>query len=94
MQLKAPWSRIVSINSRQERERVEVYMWRESDQPGGLAVLVSEPRELTVVNIIGRIDLAQLAELRGVLGIPDVLGTIPGAGAGVGTPPGDDAKKP
>lgn len=47
VQLKAPWSRIVSINSRQDRERVEVYMWRENDQPGGLAVLVSEPNRST-----------------------------------------------
>jgi len=83
-QLKAPWTRIVNIDSQQDRERVEVYVWRENDQPGGLAVLVAEPKELTVVNIVGRIDLSQLSGLSGVLGIPQAIGGV--------APPG--VKKP
>jgi hypothetical protein len=79
-QLKTPWSRIVNINSRQDRERTEIYLWRDSDQPGGLAIVIAEPKELTIVNIIGRIDLAQLAGLKGVLGIPQILGAVPGVG--------------
>ena len=77
-QLKAPWSRIVNINSRDDRSRTEIYMWRENDQPGGLAIVVAEPKELTIVNIVGKIDLAQLAGLKGILGIPPVPGLIPG----------------
>jgi hypothetical protein len=33
------------------------------DQVGGLLVLVAEPKELTVVNIVGSIALDQLKEL-------------------------------
>jgi hypothetical protein len=79
-QLKTPWSRIVNIQSQREREQVEVYVWREGDQPGGLAVLVVEPRELTVVNLIGRIDLSLLAALQGHFGVPRELGLDKPAG--------------
>ena len=37
-----------------------------------LAILVAEPRELTVVNIVGPIDLTRLAAMRGQFGIPNV----------------------
>jgi hypothetical protein len=45
----------------------------------GLAVLSAEPKELTVVNIVGPVDLEKLAKLEGNLGIPD-LGIQPGKG--------------
>jgi hypothetical protein len=38
----------------------------------GVAILYSQPRELTVVNIIGPIDLEQLAALSGHFGVPKV----------------------
>jgi hypothetical protein len=58
------------VNVRREGESVEVYVYREGETSGGLAVVVAEPRELTVVNIVGPIDLAQLGALGGQLGIP------------------------
>lgn len=54
-QLKAPWSRIAGVQRRKDRELVEVYLWREGDRTGGLAVVVAEPEELTIVNIVGRL---------------------------------------
>jgi hypothetical protein len=70
-QLKAPgWSRIVNVNSKRDRELVEIYMWREGERSGGLAIVVAEPRELTVVNIVGPIDLNKLGALQGLMGIP------------------------
>ena len=73
-QLTGNWTRLVSTASKKEegRESVDIYSWREGDRMGGLAILVAEPRELTVVNIVGPIDLARLAALRGQLGIPNV----------------------
>jgi len=35
-------------------------------------VLAAEDKELTVVNIVGNIDLEKLARLEGHLGIPDL----------------------
>ena len=73
VQLKAPgWSRIVSI--REEGELTEVYTWSDGKNPGGLAIIVAEREELTVVNLVGRINIAQLAALGGQLGIPRLPG--------------------
>lgn len=70
-QLAAPgWSRLVTVDSKRDRELVEIYSWREGNEAGGLAILVSEPKELTVVNIVGPMDLARLAALQGQFGIP------------------------
>jgi hypothetical protein len=69
-QLKAPWSRIVGVQSKRARETVEVYVWREGDQSGGLAVVIAQPKALTVVNVVGSINLAKLSALQGQFGIP------------------------
>jgi hypothetical protein len=39
---------------------------------GGLAVLHTDDKELTVVNIVGPVDLDKLAKLEGQLGVPDL----------------------
>jgi hypothetical protein len=70
-QFAAPgWARMVVVNSKEERETVDIYAWRQGDRAGGIGILVAEPRELTVVNIVGDIDLARLAALQGQFGIP------------------------
>jgi len=72
-QLKAPgWSRIVDVKSKRDRETVAIYMWREGDQSGGLAIVAAEPKELTIVNIVGPVDLAKLGALQGRFGIPQL----------------------
>ena len=61
-QLAGPgWSRVVGI--REKRELTEIYFWKERDTNGGLVVISAEPNELTVVNIVGRVDLASLGAL-------------------------------
>jgi hypothetical protein len=71
MQLGAPtWSRMVGVKSRREGENVDVYMTLEGSQLGGIAVIATEPKQLTVVNIVGSIDLEKLVKLSGKFGIP------------------------
>jgi hypothetical protein len=53
-QLTAPWSRMVSV--REKYESVDVYMWPQNNQAGGMAVIVADRRELVVVNIVGTIN--------------------------------------
>ena len=55
------WSRVVGV--REKRELTEIYFWRDRDTTGGLAVITAQPNELTVVNIVGRVDLASLGAL-------------------------------
>jgi hypothetical protein len=72
-QLHTPaWSRIVGVRSRKSGENSEVYLKTENGKIGGLAILVTEPKELTIVSIEGSIDPDQLSELGGHFGIPKV----------------------
>jgi len=66
------WSKIVAVKSRKDGDNVEVYLNMAGDQITGLAVLSVEPKELTVVNIVGPIDLDKLAKLEGQFGVPDL----------------------
>jgi hypothetical protein len=66
------WSRLVAAKSAAEGTDVAVYLWRNGDKPGGLAVLSAGPREVTLVNIVGTIDLEQLRSLQGKFGVPDL----------------------
>lgn len=70
-QLKAPeWNRIVGVKSTADKENAEVWVRKESGKVTGIAILTTEERELTVVNIVGNISLDSLADLGGQFGIP------------------------
>ena len=72
-QLRAPgWSSLVTVHKRDGRENVDVYVCLEDDKVKGLAVIASEPREFTIVNIVGSIDLARVSQLGGEFGIPQL----------------------
>jgi hypothetical protein len=70
-QLSAPgWQRLVETRSRKQNAAVDVYISMERDAPNGLAIIATEPRELTIVNIVGFVDLQKLHQLEGRFGIP------------------------
>lgn len=77
------WSRLLAAKSSAEGSDTAIYLWRNGDKPGGLAVLSASPREVTLVNIIGTIDLEQLRSLQGKFGVPDLKmdGATPKAAA-------------
>jgi hypothetical protein len=65
------WSKIVNVNSKKEGS-VEVYLMQTGNQISGLALLASGAKEITVVNIIGPVDLEKLSQLEGQFGIPEL----------------------
>ena len=73
-QLKGPeWSALVQVHKRDAQEDVDVYVCVEnSGKTCGLAVIATEPREFTVVSIVGSIDIDRLADLEGQFHIPKV----------------------
>jgi hypothetical protein len=72
-QLSAPgWNQIVGARSKKENTDVDVYVLIEGDKAAGLSIIASQPREFTIVNIVGSIDLEQLHELEGQLGVPEL----------------------
>jgi hypothetical protein len=71
-QVRGPnWTRLVNVTSKKQGN-LEVYLLMNGEQVAGLAVLSSEERELTVVNIVGPIDLEKLAKLEGQFGVPEL----------------------
>jgi hypothetical protein len=72
-QLRGPgWSRMVGVISKKGGGNCEIYMKLEGDRAGGIVILAAEPKELTVVNIVGNIDLNELSELGGHFGVPQI----------------------
>ena len=65
------WSRVVGV--RQKQEMTEIYFFRDGDVSGGLVVIAAQARQLTVVNIVGRVDLASLSA------IAPMIPKLPGA---------------
>lgn len=64
------WSKIIGITSKKDGDNVEVYLLNIGDQISGLAVVSAEPKEFTVVNVVGPIDLEKLSKLEGSFGVP------------------------
>lgn len=72
-QLMVPaWSRVAGVRSTREGEDVDVFLKMENDTITGLVVIAAQAMQLTVVNIVGPIDLDQLSSLGGQFGIPRV----------------------
>jgi hypothetical protein len=70
-QLSAPgWNRLMETRSRKTRADVDIYIMIDNNQAIGLALIASEPRQFTIVNIVGAIDLDKLHKLEGQFGVP------------------------
>lgn len=63
------WKRIVNISSKKEGS-VEIYLMQIGTDITGLALIASDPKEITVVNIVGPVDLEKLSDLEGHFGVP------------------------
>jgi len=73
-QLRGPgWSRLVDVGTRGDGlEGAEVYAATAGGRVEGLALILFDPRELTVINIVGAVDLDRLRRLEGILNIPRI----------------------
>jgi hypothetical protein len=53
-------------------------MWmHENQDDGGFFFVASEPNELVMINIVGKVDMATLAQLQGKMGMPNLPGMAP-----------------
>jgi hypothetical protein len=68
----AGWSRVVNVMNKRDEQHVEVFLQSGPGSVGGLVVIATQPKELTVINIVGKIDVAKLSKLEGKLGIPSI----------------------
>lgn len=65
----ASWKKIVTLRGK-AREDNDIFVDMRGEDVAGLVIITAEPRELTLVNIVGPIDLDKLASLEGQYGIP------------------------
>jgi hypothetical protein len=73
-QLRGPgWTRLVDVQAHgADFDGAEVYALTVGGRVESMAVIITEPKQLTVVNIVGSIDLDKLKRLEGSLGIPHI----------------------
>ena len=77
-QLQAPgWKKLMSVHSKDEN--VDMFLREAGKNPddGGMAMVISEPKEFVIINIVGNVDPEKLRQLQGKFGVP----VIPGLGA-------------
>lgn len=71
-QLRSPlWSQLVQVRSKKEGQNIDVFTMIDGGKINGVAIIALDRRQVTVVNIVGPVDVDKLAELRGNFGIPD-----------------------
>jgi hypothetical protein len=70
-QLKAPgWSSLVHATDRTKDQDVDVYVSIQDHVVKGLAVVATNPREFTIVNVVGTLDVKELGKVQKHLGLP------------------------
>jgi hypothetical protein len=70
-QLAAPgWSQLMQVHDRKNGEDVDMYILLENDRTRGFALIASEPREFTIINIVGSIGVEDLPRLENYLHLP------------------------
>ena len=67
------WQKMVDVREKGKHgDNAGVYIRTDGKEMSGLVVLAFEPKEVTIVNIVGVIDPAELRALGGKAGIPNI----------------------
>lgn len=70
-QFRSPvWSRVVGVRSEHDGDNVDIFFRLEDERMAGIVIIAAEAKELTLVDIVGPIEVDQLADLGGQFGIP------------------------
>lgn len=70
-QLAAPgWSQLLQVHDRKKSEDVDMYVFVKNNRTTGFALISREPREFTIVNIVGSINPEDLPKLEEHLHLP------------------------
>ena len=64
------WVQMIDVKDRRKTETVTVYSLTENEELAGVTVLTEEAQEVTVVNILGPVDLEALSTLGEQMSIP------------------------
>jgi hypothetical protein len=64
------WAPMIDVKNHNKSEAVTVYSYTENDRLTGVTVFSADDKEVTVVNIVGPVDLEALSELGKQMGLP------------------------
>jgi hypothetical protein len=62
-QLKG-WNTLARVHDRRNNQQVDICVAVENEKITGLAIVATEPREFTIINVVGKLDVQQVAALR------------------------------
>jgi len=79
---KGKWDVLARV--KEENSRIGVYSLTSGDAVSGLTVLVGEPEQVVIVNLVGRIDIAKLSKLSN---LPEIGKIASLASTGTGNQP-------
>lgn len=68
----AGWSQIMQAHQREKSQDVDMYILIENNETKGFALIASEPREFTIINIVGSIRVEDLPKLQSHLHLPKI----------------------
>ena len=61
---KSGWSRVLQIRDRKSDDDVDMYVAMDGERTLGFALVASEPREFTIIHVVGDIDPSDFHALR------------------------------
>lgn len=64
------WAPLIETENRKEESAVSVYSYYENQEVAGVTVVSTDPEEVTVVRIMGAVDLETLSDIGKGLGLP------------------------
>ncbi len=70
------WKSMVHVEEKNSGETTGIYVMEEGGEIVGMAIIAAEPKELTVVNLVGPIDFSQLGGLGSLGQLGALAGTI------------------
>jgi hypothetical protein len=60
----AGWSQLLQVRDQKQNENVDIYLALDKNHITGVAIVASEPREFTIVNAVGALDMDKVDALR------------------------------
>jgi len=70
-QLEGPgWTRLIQVHEAKNSQDVDIFVLIENNRTQGFALIASEPREFTIINIVGSISIEDLPKLEKQLHLP------------------------
>jgi hypothetical protein len=69
---KKGWKAMVNVQDKKSGKTTDIYTMQEGGETVGMAIVVAKPEKLTVVNLVGPMNMADIGGMGGNFGIPPV----------------------